>query len=88
MEDVVSWLLPSECIGWYQPKGGSWFCLQEAGSSSIGFWLISYRKLVVHGFAVDEEGHKMAKSIGNVVDPAQIINGFSVRNSNIHKICK
>ena len=48
----------------------------------------AYRKLVVHGFAVDEEGHKMAKSVGNVVDPAQIINGFSVRNSNIHKICK
>ena len=28
----------------------------------------------------------MAKSVGNVVDPTQIINGFSVRNSNMHKI--
>ncbi|XP_022332728.2 isoleucine--tRNA ligase, mitochondrial-like [Crassostrea virginica] len=36
-----------------------------------------FKKLVVHGFAVDEEGHKMAKSVGNVVDPTQIINGFS-----------
>lgn len=36
-----------------------------------------FKKLVVHGFAVDEEGHKMAKSVGNVVDPGQIINGHS-----------
>lgn len=58
---------------------GSWWCINL---------FFSYRKLVVHGFAVDEEGHKMAKSVGNVVDPTQIINGFSVRNSNMHKICK
>lgn len=36
-----------------------------------------FKKLVVHGFAVDEEGHKMAKSVGNVVDPGQIIKGHS-----------
>ncbi|XP_048732785.2 isoleucine--tRNA ligase, mitochondrial-like isoform X2 [Ostrea edulis] len=36
-----------------------------------------FKKLVVHGFAVDEEGHKMAKSVGNVVDPEEIINGLS-----------
>lgn len=45
--------------------------------------LTFYRKLVVHGFAVDEEGHKMAKSVGNVVDPGQIINGHSVRHRQV-----
>lgn len=30
--------------------------------------LIFYRKLVVYGFVVDEEGYKMAKFVGNVVD--------------------
>ncbi|XP_061163339.1 isoleucine--tRNA ligase, mitochondrial-like [Saccostrea echinata] len=36
-----------------------------------------FKKLVVHGFAVDEEGHKMAKSVGNVVDPGEINKGVS-----------
>ncbi|XP_048259044.1 isoleucine--tRNA ligase, mitochondrial-like isoform X1 [Haliotis rufescens] len=34
-----------------------------------------YRNLIVHGFTTDEEGRKMSKSEGNVVDPAVVING-------------
>ncbi|XP_064623018.1 isoleucine--tRNA ligase, mitochondrial-like [Lineus longissimus] len=34
-----------------------------------------YKNLLVHGFAVDEEGKKMSKSIGNVVDPQVVIDG-------------
>uniref|UniRef100_A0A1A8MEG1 Isoleucine--tRNA ligase, mitochondrial n=2 Tax=Nothobranchius pienaari TaxID=704102 RepID=A0A1A8MEG1_9TELE len=34
-----------------------------------------YKSLVVHGFAVSEKGEKMSKSLGNVVDPAEVING-------------
>lgn len=34
-----------------------------------------YKSIVVHDFALDEEGKKMSKSIGNVVDPDVIING-------------
>ena len=34
---------------------------------------------MVHGFAVDENGQKMSKSIGNVVDPNVIINGGKVQ---------
>lgn len=37
-----------------------------------------YRSLVVHGFTVDEEGKKMSKSLGNVVDPHIVINGSKV----------
>ncbi|XP_043551713.1 isoleucine--tRNA ligase, mitochondrial [Chiloscyllium plagiosum] len=36
---------------------------------------IPYRKLVVHGFTLNESGEKMSKSIGNVVDPDVIVNG-------------
>lgn len=28
-----------------------------------------YKHVLVHGFTVDENGHKMSKSIGNVIDP-------------------
>ncbi|XP_071454939.1 isoleucine--tRNA ligase, mitochondrial [Hetaerina americana] len=34
-----------------------------------------YKKLYVHGFAVDQEGRKMSKSLGNVVDPEEITCG-------------
>nr|KAG5710694.1 hypothetical protein BaRGS_035096 [Batillaria attramentaria] len=34
-----------------------------------------YKTLLVHGFATDEEGKKMSKSLGNVVDPEVVING-------------
>jgi isoleucyl-tRNA synthetase len=34
-----------------------------------------YKTVLTHGFAVDENGRKMSKSEGNVVDPAIVING-------------
>ncbi|KAI4883027.1 hypothetical protein NFI96_012494 [Prochilodus magdalenae] len=58
------------------------------GKDQIGGWFQSslltsvavrnkapYRALVVHGFAVSENGEKMSKSLGNVVDPDIVING-------------
>ena len=34
-----------------------------------------YKTVLTHGFALDEQGRKMSKSLGNVVDPYIIING-------------
>ena len=34
-----------------------------------------YKCVVTHGFVLDEHGHKMSKSLGNVVTPGDIING-------------
>ena len=34
-----------------------------------------YRRVLTHGFALDEKGRKMSKSLGNVVDPMVIIEG-------------
>ncbi|OUT74438.1 MAG: isoleucine--tRNA ligase [Synechococcus sp. TMED19] len=34
-----------------------------------------YRRVLTHGFALDEKGRKMSKSLGNVVDPAVIVEG-------------
>jgi len=33
----------------------------------------SYRGVLTHGFVVDSEGKKMSKSLGNVVDPQEIV---------------
>lgn len=34
-----------------------------------------YKTVLTHGFVLDEKGYKMSKSMGNVVDPAVIIEG-------------
>ncbi len=34
-----------------------------------------YKKVLTHGFVLDEQGRKMSKSLGNVVDPLFVING-------------
>ncbi len=35
-----------------------------------------YRAVLTHGFTVDEQGRKMSKSQGNVVDPHQVLNSL------------
>lgn len=41
-----------------------------------------FRKIFTHGFVVDENGHKMSKSIGNVIDPNVICNGGKNTNKD------
>ncbi len=41
-----------------------------------------YKRVLTHGFALDENGRKMSKSLGNVVDPNIIINGGSNQKLN------
>ncbi len=35
-----------------------------------------YRGVLTHGFTVDEKGHKMSKSVGNVVAPQKVVNSL------------
>lgn len=35
-----------------------------------------YRSVLTHGFVVDEEGRKMSKSVGNVIDPKDLIDKY------------
>ncbi len=34
-----------------------------------------YKRVLTHGFTLDEKGRKMSKSLGNVVDPAVLVKG-------------
>ncbi|XP_038667926.1 isoleucine--tRNA ligase, mitochondrial [Scyliorhinus canicula] len=53
---------------------GGWF--QSSMLTSVAVTKqIPYRKLIIHGFTLNETGEKMSKSLGNVVDPDVIING-------------
>lgn len=37
-----------------------------------------FRSILAHGFTVDEKGHKMSKSVGNVVHPKDIVNKYGI----------
>jgi isoleucyl-tRNA synthetase len=43
--------------------------------SASGHAVAPFRKLITHGFTLDQEGKKMSKSIGNVISPHEIIEG-------------
>lgn len=50
-----------------------WF--QSSLLTSVAMYGTSpYRTVLTHGFTVDEKGHKMSKSLGNVIAPEKLIN--------------
>jgi isoleucyl-tRNA synthetase len=52
--------------GWFQSS-----LLTSVAAKGIA----PYKTVLTHGFVMDEHGRKMSKSIGNVVDPAIVIEG-------------
>jgi isoleucyl-tRNA synthetase len=52
--------------GWFQSS-----LLTSVATNDIA----PYKTVLTHGFILDEQGRKMSKSLGNVVDPAVIIEG-------------
>ena len=53
--------------GWFQSS-------MLTGCATLG--RAPYKQLLTHGFVVDQNGHKMSKSIGNVVAPQEVYNEF------------
>ncbi len=49
-----------------------WFHSSLLASSAINGHA-PYRQVLTHGFTVDEKGHKMSKSLGNSIEPQEII---------------
>jgi valyl-tRNA synthetase len=39
---------------------------------------LPFKKILFHGLIRDSQGRKMSKSIGNVIDPMDLINGSSL----------
>jgi isoleucyl-tRNA synthetase len=78
-----------ECVGAERPEVAAPVELYLEGSDQHRGWFHSslllsealyerapYRGVLTHGFAVDEKGRKMSKSLGNVVAPQKVMNSL------------
>lgn len=55
--------------GWFQSS-----LLTCVGTHNVA----PYKSVLTHGFIVDESGYKMSKSLGNVIDPQDVIKKYGV----------
>ncbi|WEW59631.1 isoleucine-tRNA ligase [Emydomyces testavorans] len=60
--------------GWFQSSLLTYIAHQLSNGSNNSF-KAPFKTLVTHGFTLDQSGHKMSKSIGNIIQPHEIMNG-------------
>ncbi len=74
-EDRFKELFPADFITEGSDQTRGWF-YSLLVSSVIAFDRIPYKRVMYHGFTLDAEGRKMSKSLGNVVDPYDVIDRY------------
>ncbi len=52
-----------------------WF-YSMLGCGLLAFDEVPYRRVLMHGFTLDEKGEKMSKSLGNVVQPEEVVDKY------------
>jgi isoleucyl-tRNA synthetase len=54
-----------------------WF-YSQLGAGIIAMDEVPYKNVLMHGFVLDEDGKKMSKSLGNVINPEEAIEKYGV----------
>ncbi|MHC1627019.1 MAG: isoleucine--tRNA ligase [Methanoculleaceae archaeon] len=76
-KELFERLWPADFITEGQDQTRGWF-YSQLGASTVAFDRSPYRSVLMHGFALDAEGRKMSKSLGNVVTPQEVIDAYGV----------
>ncbi|RLI82161.1 isoleucine--tRNA ligase, partial [Archaeoglobales archaeon] len=70
-------LWPADFITEGHDQTRGWF-YSQLGTSVMCFNRAPYKTVLMHGFTLDEQGRKMSKSLGNVVEPEEVIDQIGV----------
>ncbi|HPJ31142.1 MAG TPA: class I tRNA ligase family protein, partial [Methanothrix sp.] len=73
-EQLKEWW-PADFITEGHDQTRGWF-YSQLGASMVSFGVAPYRSVLMHGFTLDDKGKKMSKSIGNVVQPEEVVEKF------------
>ena len=61
--------------GWFQSSLLTYAACRNVPGKGTDLSQAPFQTLVTHGFVLDQRGHKMSKSLGNVVSPSEIMEG-------------
>jgi isoleucyl-tRNA synthetase len=73
-EDFDKWW-PADFITEGHDQTRGWF-YSQLGASMVAFGKAPYKSVLMHGFTLDGEGKKMSKSLGNVIEPKEVISKY------------
>ncbi|MDR3205488.1 MAG: isoleucine--tRNA ligase [Candidatus Methanoplasma sp.] len=62
-----------------------WFYTQ-LGAGTVSFGHAPYDEVMMHGWVLDPKGQKMSKSLGNVIEPLEIINELGADSLRLYMI--
>ncbi|ODS40483.1 isoleucine--tRNA ligase [Candidatus Altiarchaeales archaeon WOR_SM1_SCG] len=74
-KEIFNKLFPADFITEGSDQTRGWFYSMLV-SSVISFDSIAYKQVLYHGFTLDSEGRKMSKSLGNVIDPLDMVEKY------------
>ncbi|KAI1267512.1 isoleucyl-tRNA synthetase [Xylariaceae sp. FL1019] len=61
--------------GWFQSSLLTRIAAQATTNTTSATKTAPFKQLITHGFTLDQDGKKMSKSIGNIIEPEQVIDG-------------
>ena len=73
-EDFNEWW-PADFITEGHDQTRGWF-YSQLGAAMVSFGRAPYKSVLMHGFTLDDQGRKMSKSIGNIVQPEEVVAKF------------
>ena len=82
-KDKFEKLWPADFITEGHDQTRGWF-YSQLGASVIAFNKAPYKAVLMHGFTLDEHGRKMSKSLGNVVEPEEVVEKIGVDSFRLY----